>query len=58
MLSQTIFPDSTIFIEKKRVENRLWRKCAFFGEKVKNAGEKKYIMAHPPSCEGGNNSYQ
>jgi hypothetical protein len=36
-----IFPDSPIFIEKKRVENRFWRKSAFCGEKVKNAGEKK-----------------
>jgi hypothetical protein len=40
-LNKTIFSDSTIFIEKKRVENRLWRKSAFCGEKVENAGEKK-----------------
>jgi hypothetical protein len=40
-LTKTIFPDSTIFIEKKRAENRLWRKNALYGEKVKNAGEKK-----------------
>ena len=40
-LTKTIFPDSVIFIEKKRVENRVWRKSAFCGEKVKNAGEKK-----------------
>ncbi len=32
-LSETIFPDSAIFIEKKRVENRLWRKSEFCGEK-------------------------
>jgi hypothetical protein len=40
-LTKTIFPDSVIFIEKKRVENGVWRKSAFCGEKVKNAGEKK-----------------
>jgi hypothetical protein len=39
--TKTIFLDSVIFIEKKRVENRLWRKSAFCGEKVKNAGEKE-----------------
>jgi hypothetical protein len=42
-LTETMFTDSTIFVEKKRVENGLWRKNAFCGEKVKNAGEKKYI---------------
>ena len=42
-LTKTIFPDSVVFIEKKRVENWLWRKSAFCGEKVKNAGEKKKI---------------
>jgi hypothetical protein len=29
----TISPDSASFIEKKRVENRLWRKSEFCGEK-------------------------
>jgi hypothetical protein len=33
--TKTIFLDSFIFIEKKRVENRLWRKSALYGEKVK-----------------------
>jgi hypothetical protein len=28
-LNMTIFPDSASFIEKKRVENRLWRKSEF-----------------------------
>jgi hypothetical protein len=32
-LTKTIFPDSASFIEKKRVENRLWRKVNFCGEK-------------------------
>jgi hypothetical protein len=45
-LTKTIFPDSVIFIEKKRVENRLWRKSAFCGEKVKNAGEKKNSLVN------------
>ena len=45
--TRTIFPDSTIFIEKKRVENRLWRKSTFCGEKVKNAGEKKMHHIRP-----------
>jgi hypothetical protein len=43
-LTKTIFHDSATFIVKKKVENRLWRKSAFCGEKVKNAGEKKNIM--------------
>ena len=38
-LTKTIFLDSAAFIEKKRVENRLWRKSAFCSEKVKNAGD-------------------
>jgi hypothetical protein len=42
-LTETIFSDSVIFIVKKREENRLWRKSAFCGEKVKNAGGKKKI---------------
>jgi hypothetical protein len=32
-LTKTIFPNSAIFIEKKRVENRLWRKSEFFWRK-------------------------
>ncbi len=32
-LTKTIFPDSAIFIEKKRVENRLWRKSEFLWRK-------------------------
>jgi hypothetical protein len=31
--TRTIFPDSAIFIEKKRVENRLWRKSEFLWRK-------------------------
>ncbi len=51
-LTKTIFPDSTTFIEKKRVENRWWRKNAFCGEKVKNAGEKKihHMRCQWPVC--------
>jgi hypothetical protein len=44
-LTKTTFLDSATFIEKKRIENRMWRKSAFCGEKVNNAGEKKLI--HP-----------
>ena len=40
-LTKTVFLDSVTFIEKKKVENWLWRKSALCGEKVKNAGEKK-----------------
>jgi hypothetical protein len=40
-LTKSFFSDSVIFIDKKKVENLLWRKSAFCGEKVKNAGEKK-----------------
>ncbi len=32
-LTQTSFPDSATFIEKKRVENRLWRKSKFLWRK-------------------------
>ncbi len=32
-LTKTIFPDSAIFIDKKRVENRLWRKSGFLWRK-------------------------
>jgi hypothetical protein len=47
--TKRIFPDIVIFVEKKRVENLLWRKSAFRGEKVKNAGEKQKTM---PAGEG------
>ncbi len=33
-LTKTIFPDSAIFIEKKRVEIRLWRKSEFLWRKI------------------------
>jgi hypothetical protein len=33
-LTKPIFLDSVIFNQKKRVENRLCEKSAFFGEKV------------------------
>ncbi len=33
-LTKTIFLDSVSFIEKKRVENRLWRKSALCGDFV------------------------
>ncbi len=32
-LTKTIFPDSAIFIEKKRVENQFWRKSEFLWRK-------------------------
>ncbi len=32
-LTKTIFPDSAIFFEKKRVENRLWRKSEYLWRK-------------------------
>ena len=32
-LTKTFFPNSAIFIEKKWVENRLWEKVHFCGEK-------------------------
>jgi hypothetical protein len=55
-LTKTIFLDSPIFIEKKRVENRLWRnlprKSSFCGEKVKNAGERKLIHHWQPRGTG------
>ncbi len=51
-LTETIFSDSTIFIEKKRVENRLWRKSAFCGEKGKNAGEKNTSRTDVPGRTG------
>ena len=31
-LTNTIFPDSTVFIEKKTLENRLWAKSDFGGK--------------------------
>jgi hypothetical protein len=46
-LTKTSFLDSATFLEKKRVENRLWRKSAFCGEKVKNAGGKTKSSADP-----------
>ena len=32
-LTMTIFPGSAVFIEKKRVENRLWAKRIFLWQK-------------------------
>ena len=32
-LTKNIFQNSAIFIEKKWVENQLWKKCVFVGKK-------------------------
>ncbi len=46
-LTKTIFPDSAIFIEKKRVENRLWQKSEFILGICKNL---EYVRHIPDIC--------
>jgi hypothetical protein len=48
-LTKSISPDSASFVEKKRVENRLWRKGEF-------CGENKYNITPPLPLEFGWNS--
>ena len=49
-LTKTIFPDSAIFIEKKRVENRLWRKSEFSWRK-KNMSYRVPALSFPSLTE-------
>jgi hypothetical protein len=46
-LTMTISPYSASFIEKKRVENRLWRKSEFLWQK-KNISLEDSGSTHPP----------
>jgi len=51
LITMMISPDSASFIEKKRVENRLWRKSKFLWR-------KKYISTASPQQEPRGSRYR
>ena len=49
-LTNTISSDSVIFIEKKRVENRLWAKCEFLSTKRNYSSCSRWCLSGSFSC--------